>query len=389
MINLGEDFDEFLDLDLDLDFDDVEFEFNNTVIQNNTEEWSQYLKYEELADIELEYLEYVYKDENKLVALDSSIGKKIAISRKSIGDPEELMKLNSNLKILNYQGYKIGNYVELVLPRFVNSNSFYQDVYDNKELSFYIGEAKISIRAASDMFIFLNDIKSGYHTYTDKYVHTISLKDIKETDYADYYNQALFILSMLPQNYCKNEDSDIVYEAFEYNKINNVHFANMNYNEVFCFYNEAVKIFDREISSLYLYKVLEYFFLIVRKKEFEIIIDDYNKDKEISRLITKITNLYRDDELNQLNILITSIEDKIYTIIQKAVKLNIINDFSSDSFALALYKYRNSIVHGKSDQKFDLKIPNSFFGSEMDLFWKDSLKHIAEILIFKFCIRVK
>lgn len=387
MINLDEDFDEFLDLDLD--FDDVEFEFNNTVIQNNTEEWSQYLKYEELADIELEYLEFVYKDENKLIALDSSIGKKIAISRKSIGDPEELMKINSNLKILNYQGYKIGNYVELVLPGFVNSSSFYQDVYDNKELCFYIGEAKISIRAASDMFIFLNDIKSGYYTYTDKYLHTISLKDIKETDYADYYNQALFILSMLPQNYCKNEDSDIVYENFEYNKINNVHFANMNYNEVFYFYNEAVKIFDREISSLYLYKVLEYFFLIVRKKEFEIIIDDYNKDKEISRLITKITNLYRDDELNQLNILITSIEDKIYTIIQKAVKLNITNDFSSDSFALALYKYRNSIVHGKSDQKFDLKIPNSFFGSEIDLFWKDSLKQIAEILIFKFCIRIK
>ena len=356
----------------------------------DTEEWSNYIKYEDLLDINyLENIEYLHKSDDKLVVLDKEINKRVAITRESIGNIGELMKLNSKLKILNGQGYKIGDYVELNLTQFSASQYPYSlYVYDNEEFTFYIDQVEVSIRAATDMFILLTNIKFGYITYTDKFTLTISLKGITEDNYADYYNQSLFLINMIPKDdYILKNNKDKSY--IEINKLVNCHYINKNFNEVFYFYNEAMRIYDREISSLYLYKILEYFFLIARKNEFDIIINEYNKDKDMDILIKKITKLYKDDELEQLIILISSIKEKLNNILHKAKKINILESCETSSFAKELYLYRNSIVHGKSDYKFDLKIPNDLCESQKDIFWRDSLKYISEVLLFKYCIQKK
>ena len=352
------------------------------------ENWSNYIKYEDLLDIRyLENIEYLHKSEDKLVILDKKINKKVAITRESIGNIEELMKLNTNFKILNGEGYKLGDYVELNLSQFSTTQYSYNLlVLNDEEINFYIDAVEVSIRAATDMFILLSDIKCGYFTYTDKYTLTISLKGITELNYADYYNQALFMLSMITKNdYFLKHNNDEGY--IEIDDLINCHYINKNYNEVFYFYNEAMRIYDREISSLYLYKILEYFFLIARKNEFEIIISDYNKDKVIDALLKKITKLYKDEESEQLIILINSIKEKLYDILNKAKELNILHSHDINSFAKELYLYRNSIVHGKSDNKFDLKVPNDLCRSQNDIFWKDTLKYISEVLLFKYCIQ--
>lgn len=350
--------------------------------------WSNYIDYEDLLDIEyLENIEYVHKSNNKLVILDNKINKNIAITRESIGNVNELLKLNSNLKILNGYGYKIGDYAELELSQ-VSKKGFISilSIIENNEFKFFIDKVKVSIGSATNMYIILADTICGYCTSTDQYTLTISLKGINEHNYADYYNQALFIIRMIIQDdYIIGNNNDECY--LEISKLNNGYYKNRNYNEVFYFYNEAMRIYDREISSLYLYKILEYFFLIARKDEFEVILKDYNKNNSIDILINKITKLYKDGEKEQLIILMNSIKENLNDIVNKAIKLNILNSNDLDSFAEELYLYRNSIVHGKSDYKFDLKIPNALCESEKDIFWRNSLKHISEILLFKYCIQ--
>lgn len=349
-------------------------DFNNV----NSEIWSNHIEYEDLLEMSYaEDIEYLHKNNDKIVVLDKKNNKKVVITRETIGDIEALMRLNPNLKILNKDGYKIGDYIELYLN---------QCSYDfvNKEIIFYIDEVEVTIRSATDMFILLTDIKYGYDTYIDKYSITISLKGISEHNYDDYYNQCLFMISMISQNYCYLNNKDKY--CIEINELINCHYINKNYNEVFYFYNEAMRIYDSEISCLYLYKILEYFFLIIRKNEFEIIINNYNKNKSIDKLMKKITKIYRDDELLQLTILINSIKGELEDILHKGNKINILDSYDINSFAKKLYLYRNSIVHGKSDHKFELSIPNPLYESKKDLFWKDSLRHISEILLFKYCI---
>jgi hypothetical protein len=164
----------------------------------DSSEWSNYIKFEDLLHkINLEDMEYTFKSDFKIVLLDKQLNKKIAITSETVGNTEELIKLNPNLKILNEQGYKIGDYVELNFYHF--SISQYKNILrlDNGKLTFYIDEVEVSIREASDMFIFLSDIKYGYYTNTDKYTTTISFKGVNENNYTDYYNQALFMVNTI------------------------------------------------------------------------------------------------------------------------------------------------------------------------------------------------
>lgn len=350
--------------------------------------WSNHVEYEDLLDGEyLENIEYVHKSNDKLVILDNKIKKKIAITKDSIGNSNELLKLNEKLKILNGYGYKIGDYAELKLPQLSKKGYIsISSIIENNEFKFFIDKVEVSIGSATNMYILLTNTTFGYYTSTDKYTITISFKGINEHNYADYYNQALFMIRMIIQeDYITGNNNDECY--LEISKLNNGYYKNKNYNEVFYFYNEAIRIYDREISSLYLYKILEYFFLIARKDEFEVILKDYNKNNSIDILINKITKLYKDGEKEQLIILMNSIKGNLNDIVNKAIALNILNSNDIDSFAEELYLYRNSIVHGKSDYKLDLKIPNTLCESEKDIFWRNSLKDISEILLSKYCIQ--
>lgn len=139
-----------------------------------------------------------------------------------------------------------------------------------------------------------------------------------------------------------------------------------------------------EISFQYFYKVLEYFFLISRQDEFKSLIGDYNSTNKIDDFITAVTKIYQQNEETQLTILLKSIESDISVYINDAYNDGIISNSNVDEFAGSLYLYRNKIVHGKSDTKFELKLPTLIKGKE-ERFWEKYIVLIAEILIKKNC----
>lgn len=97
-----------------------------------------------------------------------------------------------------------------------------------------------------------------------------------------------------------------------------------------------------------------------------------------------MTSIYRQNEDLQLKELLISIESDIADIIQSCYSGGYIGDNTVESFSEALYQYRNTIVHGKSDDRFSVKTP-SIFGNPNESFWSGVAEKIAEILIKKYC----
>jgi hypothetical protein len=145
---------------------------------------------------------------------------------------------------------------------------------------------------------------------------------------------------------------------------------------------------DYEISFVYFYRVLEFFFLLVRKDEFRNIIADYNRNNNIDVLMSSLTNIYLQNEDAQLLHLLNIINAEIMDVITEAHALRLINVVSVEEFANSLYLYRNSIVHGKSDAKYFIKLPEVIeekIENDAKLFWNKCIAQIAEILIIKYC----
>lgn len=100
-----------------------------------------------------------------------------------------------------------------------------------------------------------------------------------------------------------------------------------------------------------------------------------------------MTQLYKNDEKSSLEILFknSEINDCINTIIETACQNSIIEDNKISTFVEILYNFRNSIVHGKSDYKFEIKIPKLQL-SPKDKFWFKAIEEIALEIIDKFCL---
>lgn len=163
-------------------------------------------------------------------------------------------------------------------------------------------------------------------------------------------------------------------------------FNKLNYSEAISFYNAGMEIRNKEISFAYFYKVLEHFFLIARQKDFIHFIEEYNRAQDINKFIDAVTKVYRQNEDIQLLELLNSIKNEISLILNEANRLKIINNVSVEEFSNKLYLYRNSIIHGKSDDKFGIKTPSIVFNNE-ERFWTKCVEKIAEILILKYCFK--
>lgn len=358
------------------------FEENLFEENNGRNPYDVNIYYEDLL-IEEDYkdITFLCRDKEKVVIQDIKTRKKIAITKESIGNIEELVKINTNLNVVNGHGYKIGDYLEIELHPFISINLF--DYYTmNNCISFNIGNVKVIISGSSQIYRWLKNLEYGYEKYTDDYVITMSLHGINKNNFADYFNMATFILWTIPK------EDDNKYE-FITEQINGVNFEDIRFSEVFYFYNEAMQIIHTEISMLYFYKIIEYFFLVIRKDEFKKIIDNYIVDNNIDLVINKLMKIYKEKELSQLTLLLKFIEDEIGELITNAVSSNIISSFNITEFAEKLYAFRNSVVHGKSSDKFDLKLPNRLIKNEEELFWRDTIKSIAEILMKNICIKTK
>lgn len=341
--------------------------------------------YEELADYDYsDNIEYVYKGDDKLVILDKEINKKLVITKESIGDVKELLIINPKMKILNNYGYKIGDYVEINLSSTVYKIMSIDGVeLINNCIYFFIDNVKVSIRSSTSIFRLLNDVVKGYDTYTDEYVTTLSFVGVNENNYFGYIYQVLFLLSIIDK-----DDDTLSMNQYLRNEINNYKLKN-TYCEAFHFYAEGISLINKEISSLYFYKVLEYFFAIVRANEFEDCINCFNKNNNIESFIKNTSGIYNNKEDAQVMNLIINLKDELKEVLDNACKSNIINTMDHIEFARKLYIYRNSIVHGKDELKFDLKLPNVFIVNEVDIFWREALQYIAKTLLIKYCLIIK
>ena len=180
-------------------------------------------------------------------------------------------------------------------------------------------------------------------------------------------------------------DEEVLDERREKSEeFNNRVFTDLNYVEALSFYNAGMSIKEKEISFQYFYKVLEYFFLICRKDEFISKIGQYNQSNNIDEFIQEVTSIYKQNEEIQLSILLKSINSDLQKQINDAYREGYIKQNTLDSFSDSLYLYRNKIVHGKSDERFIIKLP-SLVGNEEEKYWTNTVNLIAEILIKKYC----
>lgn len=360
-----------------------EFEEMDTYSDSDTNPYC--ITYEELFDINyMDNIEYVYKSNDKLVILDNEINKKLVITRDLIGNAEIFLNTNPNIKILNRYGYKIGDYVEIDLFSTAYKELFI-DGYDleNNCIHFNIDTVCISIRSATDIYSLIKDVLQGYDMHIDKSVVTISFEGVNNINYSDYIYQTLFLLDLIKIDNLNNKSNQIIRDTISKYKLKNIHC------ETFHFYSEGIRLKNYEIASLYFYKVIEYFFAIVRTNEFVDIIESYNKNKDIEAFVKSASKIYDDKEEIQVIILVNYIKEELNDILLMACHLKIISSLDYALFAQQLYLYRNSIVHGKNERKFELKLPNIFNFNEIDMFWRNTLQFIAKTLIMKFCLLIE
>ena len=325
---------------------------------------------------------WIYEDNDKVVLQDNRTKQKLAVSRCGYKNISILKADNPKLDIYNKLGYRINNYFEVVLSGFLYNDTQINILSEvNQQIHFALNDITATISPPSDIFYAITYAIYGVHHQIDDYYITISLKDITNDNCYDYFYQTLYLLKILPP--CPNQ-IDINQHISE--SIANYSIKN-KYYEVFKFYFEANRLINSEISSLYFYKVIEYFFIIVRQQEIEEDVKKYQLDQNIDRLMDLIRTIHANDELSQLTFLVHSLLNELTPIFIKAKEIGIINTIDDvKTFSYKMYKYRNSIVHGKSDHKFDIKAPNVLNETVVDLFWKDVFKLISDILLLKYCI---
>lgn len=341
-----------------------------------------------------------YENSDFIVVKDLNIDKKIKITTSQLTNLNSLENENGKLKIFNDRGFKFGDYLEVFID--------YYSVLDyvkNYDLNYFsIGDVKVCISEPSDLFrVIFYDLESDKY-YDAKEMWTISLTGINNDNYEDYLSQAIFMLGYYNAS-TESDDYPHTYEFFgeefyryaidedeldarrkRNQEFETMQFSTLNYPEVISFYNAGMEIKDKEISFAYFYKVLEHFFLIARQKDFISFIDEYNRVQDINKFIDTVTKVYRQNEDIQLLELLNSIQSEISLILNEAYNLKIISSISVEEFSNELYLYRNSIIHGKSDDKFDIKTPSIVFNNE-ERFWNRCVEKIAEILILKYCLK--
>jgi len=344
-------------------------------------------------------VELVAEDEDYVVLNEKRIGKNYKVIA-NYENRDLLVKNNPKLKVFEDRGFKFGDYVELL---FDYDSMMCNDCDEFVFSEFEIDDVKINITNPSFLFDVVMNGFSNDKYYDNNYFYTISLKGITEENYEDYLTKALFLIGyynpsvndtsypecyeFLGELYFKYaEDESIIERRRKDNpSYSDKKFNDIKYPEALAFYNEGKVLFGHEISFQYFYKVIEHFFLICRQDEFRNIITEYNSRNNINEFIDKVTKIYRQQEDSQLKVLLESIEPDIQAIVSECKKNGYIIEDSVDAFSDALYLYRNSIVHGKSDDKFVVKTPSSI-GLKQEKFWNLATEQIAEKLIVKYCL---
>jgi|GEM_PF-2280748 len=305
---------------------------------------------------------------------------------------DDYCKDNNDLNMFVELGFSMSTYAEFIL---LKKAVMHDDAAIDK---FRIENIDINVGVPSETFLMINkylEDEPGFLGWDNYWTIKINGVEDKES-LNDYLQQALFLLDLSSPSTFKFGYEDINYSV-DYSVFREVlqsrNFPKASFIEPIAFFNEATKriymnIRD-ETAFVYFYKVIEYFYFINRKNEIQQILKDYSSD--ITRLIIEINNIYKTDERSCLKLLLknSDIKPEIETIAAEMYKKSIIPGEGVETFASKLYLYRNSIVHGKGDTKFDLKVPRLLEENNKQetnsFYWNWAIQKIALKCIKTFC----
>ncbi|MBN1039287.1 hypothetical protein DVW12_11285 [Clostridium botulinum] len=238
-----------------------------------------------------------------------------------------------------------------------------RNIYEDKEgnvpnvnllLEFEIGSVKIKISNPTPMFklIFRVWINADFDGWWD-YFETIQIEGGSRENLNKYLQQSIFINNIY--NVTMNENiirfgvkTNLRHYSNYYNYDNSnirLKFPETKYEKPLAFYNEAFNG-TKETAFLYYYKVLEFFFYISKNGGVEYkceesclkrVLKELNENDNVKDIIENYFSSYllEDDDKNNLNC----------------------NNMSVEIFAKKLYKYRNSVAHGKDDRNLLSHVP--------------------------------
>ena len=363
-------------------------------MKRDLEEIQEYIK-ETLPKIKVHYIA-----EEKLVLHDEITGEKICVFDKGIvgknltenyviSDLNSIEKNNKHFIKIGESGFFYKGHLEVLLMY----NHFKDSILEDD---------KINIGQPSDLFkvVYSNFENDDYFVGWDVY-KTIKISSVAREKIEEEVQKVLFILNYyFPSIYKEDvprieklfydgdEFTDTAFERQEEGFPTTLTFV---YEEPIAFFNEAKKMKGNLLSFLYYYKILEYFFIKSRKEEIKNQIEDYNRNTNANKLdtfIDEITKLYKEDEQSCLEILFnnTEIKENVIALIEDYYDKGFLETKDLKDFSTEIYKYRNSIVHGKSDYKFDIQLPK-IFECQNQKKWLIIIEKIALLIIEAFCIK--
>ena len=151
------------------------------------------------------------------------------------------------------------------------------------------------------------------------------------------------------------------------------------------FFYQAQQRTDHVAACINLYRILEYYAFSLSSDELATLRMDSAVDNEQFR--QKARTLLRRNEEKDLAILIK----KLITIedfpLQEAVSHRLIDEPTPRALASGLYKFRNSIVHGKNDPNFYLHSTSVFQDSMIVFNWRFVLQDLAKAALDLYATR--
>ncbi|MGL4997486.1 MAG: hypothetical protein ACRC5T_00630 [Cetobacterium sp.] len=345
-----------------------------------------------IYDIEILFSELDYYEELKKINLEKNLNDYeksfVDIIIKKIKETDFSKIMISKVKFFYDFGFYHNGYAE-----FLYVEDQLADCLKNPIREFEFDNYNIKIGEASNKFkMIFNEMTTDKYFEDWEYHKTIKVKGVNENNFERVIQMALFFIN----KYSPSQKGRVV-QMFSYYNIPKLEEVNaipkinkVLYEEPLIFYEKALQLGYTEISYIYLYKVLEYFFFMNRKDECIQLIDNYNNSNDSDKIdifMREINKFPQNKEEESLRKLLenSNYNSQILSIISSSstIKIADVNDL-----AKKLYFLRNNIVHGKLEYKLDLSLPELIIDNKMAE-WINIIKSISELIINNFCFEHK
>lgn len=244
---------------------------------------------------------------------------------------------------------------------------------------FFVGSIEVWLSSPSSLQTLLNERYNEYGAEMDRYT-TVCLKGTSQASLEDDLSHALYYLDLLmpfddlsffddKDRLCIQSIKDgPIFSQKQQQRIveNKISYPKPAFSVPVKYFVQAERL-TGEVSILYYYKVLEYFFALAWRQRIMQLVSI--TDRNESALAEALEVEQPKNELSSLQIVISAIvNDTIWGAVRQ------IKYCSEDVNTLAkkLYKTRNEVAHGKEDGRLSLIIPSMMplFGlqEEIDIF---------------------